>query len=95
LEPAKKTRLSQPGNAKELQQVLKDTGFEKAEKELVYNIQTKHTARGLQKKVTGENARYRTFIKPVKSPDAVTTIKVLVVKEDNDQVLGWRVYESR
>jgi hypothetical protein len=48
----------------------------------------------LQKKLSGQNARFRTFIKPHKSDD-IFDIKVLVVKEDKDQILGWRVYESR
>lgn len=95
LEPAKKqTRVSKPGNPKQLNELLKSTSFDKAEKELVYNIQTKRTARGTQKKLTGENARYRTFIKPNQNKNLVN-IKVLVVKEDQEQVLGWRIYESR
>ncbi len=96
IEPSKKQtrRPSVRSNNKEIKEILKNTSFEDAEKELVYSIQTNHTGKGLQKKVTGENARYRTFIKPNDS-DEVVNIKVLVVKEDQEQVLGWRVYESR
>jgi hypothetical protein len=96
MEPAKKqARISKPGNEKQLNEILKTTNFQKAAKELVYSIQTKRTAPGAQKKLTGEDARYRTFIKPGTDKQAANNIKVLVVKEDKEQVLGWRVYESR
>ena len=96
IEPSKRQtrRPSVRGNDKEVKTILKNTDFEDAEKELVYSIQTKRTAKGLQKKLTGENARFRTFIKP-SATEAVVNIKVLVVKEDQEQVLGWRLYESR
>ena len=62
---------------------------------MLYSILSKHSAKGKQKKVTGETARYRAYIKPDGAQDNIKTIKVLVVKEDNDQLLGWRMYESR
>jgi hypothetical protein len=96
IEPSKKQtrKLSVRGNNKEVKALLKETNMEDAEKELVYNIQSKHSGKGTQKMITGENARYRTFIKEG-VPDDIINIKVLVVKEDAEQVLGWRVYESR
>lgn len=94
MEPAKKSRISKPGNQKQVNEILKATNFHNADKELLYNIQTKRSGAGLQKKLTGEDARYRTFIKPG-TKDTINNIKVLVIKEDKEQVLGWRVYESR
>lgn len=95
LEPSKKqTRQSKPGNARQLKQLLKDASFDDAETMLVYSILSKHTGRGNQKKITGETARYRAYIKPGEEEN-IKNIRVLVVKEDNDQLLGWRTYESR
>ena len=65
------------------------------EKELVYEVKTKSTAGdGLQKSLAAQDARFRTFIKHNKK-DNVYTIRVLVVKENKEQLLGWRVYVSR
>lgn len=90
----KKTKPA-PADKKKLSQILRATNFEKATKEQVYDLPSKGPKPvGLQKKLTGENARFRTFIKPLKKNNIHLT-KVLVVKEDNTQVLGWKVYESR
>ncbi|MES2645263.1 MAG: C25 family cysteine peptidase [Bacteroidota bacterium] len=96
IEPSKKQtkRQSARSDNKVFNALLKETSFENAGKELVYSIDTKHSGKGTQKMVTGENARYRTFIKEGQTEDIIN-IKVLVVKEDAEQVLGWRVYESR
>ena len=49
---------------------------------------------GMQKKLAGQDSRFRTFIK--EDGNAILhQIKVLVVKEDKEQILGYRVYESR
>ena len=94
--PSKKQRVvSKSGDPKGLKEIIKIANFEDAEKELLYAVQPKMKGlTGLQKKLSGQNARFRTFIKPNKS-DNVFDIKVLVVKEDKEQILGWRVYESR
>jgi hypothetical protein len=94
--PSKKQKVkSKPGDPKKLKEILKTSNFENAEKEFVYDVKPKGPGlTGLQKKLAGTNARFRTFIKPGNAVD-VFNIKVLVVKEDNQQVLGWRVYESR
>lgn len=95
MEPSRQQRRqSKPGNPKQLKQLLKDSNFEDAEKMLVYSILSRHSGRGKQKIITGETARYRAFIKP-KTTNKLKHLQVLVVKEDNQQLLGWRVYESR
>jgi hypothetical protein len=96
IEPSRQQRRqSKPGNPRELNKLLKDADFADADKMHVYSILSKYTGKGKQKKVTGETARYRAYIKPETSEDNFKSIKVLVVKEDNDQLLGWRTYESR
>jgi hypothetical protein len=96
IEPSRKQRRqSKPGNTKELNKLLKNADFADADIMHVYSILSKHTGKGKQKKITGETARYRAYIKPGTSEDNIKSIKVLVVKEDNDQLLGWRTYESR
>ncbi len=98
LEPSRRQRRqSKPGDTKRLKQLLKDSSFDDAETEHVYSILSKRNGKGSQKLVTGENARYRAFIKSgVDNQETnIQKISVLVVKEDNEQLLGWRTYESR
>ena len=49
---------------------------------------------GMQKAISGGTARFRTFTKP-NAHQHLFDIKVLVIKENDEQVLGYRVYESR
>ena len=94
--PSKKQkRITKSSDQKQLNDILKTTNFEKAEKEIVYEVKPMLKGiTGLQKKMAGETARFRTFIKP-DSRDGLYHHQVLVVKEDKEQILGWRVYESR
>lgn len=95
--PASKKRKSVTAskNKKEINQILKNTDFTDAVKELVYDVEVSSSiSTGIAKKLMGSNASFRTFIKPGKK-GATIDIEVLVVKENNDQVLGWRVYVSR
>lgn len=93
--PSKKMKANpRSGNVKEMNHILAQAGFEKTAKVHVYAVAPKPGASPLQKQLTGRNARFRTFIQPRKSA-GFFDVKVLVVKEEKDQILGWRVYESR
>lgn len=94
--PSKRQKVvPKSGNQKELNEIIKIANFQDADKELMYAIKPKMKGlSGLQKKLSGENARFRTFIKSEKNNKA-PRLKVLVVKENKEQVLGWRVYESK
>jgi hypothetical protein len=48
-----------------------------------------------KKSVIGGRMRYLTFEKSGNKPKGLTNIRVLVVKENAEQILGYRVYVSR
>ena len=78
-----------------MKEIIAATNFEDADKILMYTVKPKLKGlTGMQKKLAGQNSRFRTFIKGDGASN-FHQIKVLVVKEDKDQVLGYRVYESR
>lgn len=84
-----------PANTRQLNEILISTKFADTDRREVYLVQDKgKTSTGFAKKLTGEDTRFRTFIKPGKNK-FLSDIKVLVVKENKDQILGWRIYESR
>lgn len=94
--PAEKKRgQTKSVEASKVKEIRRSTNFTDVDKEFVYGISKKGMkGSGLQKKLTGENTQFRTFIKMGKNKN-VHNNRVLVIKEDKDQVLGWRVYESR
>lgn len=82
-------------NSRQLTEILTSTKFNNAEQESVYLVQAKgKITTGFAKKLAGEDTRFRTFIRSGKK-NSLTDIKVLVVKENKEQILGWRIYESR
>lgn len=100
----KKLRKSAPLKAKALvagnqtvgiDEILEKNGFARADKNAVYAV-TPKAAGGmglLQKKFGGKDVRFHTY---VQNPmDRLKKIRVLVVKENAAQILGWRVYESK
>lgn len=83
------------GNTRQLNKILTSTKFNDTDRRGIYMLQDKgKTSTGFAKKLTGEDTRFRTFIKPGKNK-FLSDIKVLVIKENKDQILGWRIYESR
>lgn len=95
ISPSEKTSSDQKSaNEAELESIMKKTNFGSDAKQAVYALKTNPHLNGLQKKITDEEIVFRTFTKEKKRPD-YNRFKVLVVKENKDQVLGWRVYESR
>jgi len=93
--PAKKVRIKRKSkHEKALNAVLKQTGFEDAQQETVFETGAAKAAKGEMKNFFGGNVRYRTYQKS-KKYDGIRNIKALVVKENDEQLLGWRVYFSR
>src|SRR5690606_32925349 len=94
--PSSKQRIvPKPSDAKRLKEIIQATNFTDADKILLYAVKPKMKGlTGMQKKLAGQDSRFRTFIK---RDDKVHlhNIKVLVIKEDKEQILGYRVYESR
>lgn len=80
---------------KKLAQVLKELNFTGAE-ERVYEVKPKTIGlSGMEKMLMGEKARYRTFVKQGPGKQQICDLRVLVVKENEDQLLGWRMYVSK
>lgn len=83
------------GNTRQLNKILISTKFNDTDRRGVYLVEDKDkTSTGFAKKLIGEDTRFRTFIKPGENK-FLSDIKVLVVKENKDQILGWRIYESK
>lgn len=79
-----------------VRQILEQTGFTKNVAEKVYETRyRKAPSAELRKGLQGGKMRYLTFEKSGKRPKGLTNIRVLVVKENDDQILGYRVYVSR
>ena len=81
-------------NQKELNKILTEMNFEDA-KQKVYEVKPKTAGMtGMEKMLMGEHARFRTFVKGG-SHKQICDLKVLVVKENKEQLLGWRMYVSK
>lgn len=87
-------------NKSEINKLLKQTHFTDADKKLLYTVEpskykAKATARS-GKTLVNTRTKFRTFIKEASRPeDKIKKINVLVVKETDEDVLGWRIYVSR
>lgn len=75
-------------------EILEKNGFSQQDKKAVYSVKPKATnIAGLQKKFGGKDVKFHAF---VQNPmEKIKRIRVLVVKENSQQILGWKVYESR
>ena len=87
-------------NREELAGIIRKTRFQNASQKGIYAVQANPALNGIQKNVTGNHIVFRTFIKQKQKYNfnrkhKYNRIKVLVVKENKNQILGWRVYESR
>ncbi len=81
---------------REVSKILKETGFSKAEKITVYESDMKKKHKGAQAKgIMQDKAVFRVYQKTEKKHDGIPNFTVLVVKENEKQLLGWRVYVSR
>ncbi len=94
----KQKTVTQSRNQKEINTLLKETGFSSYDKKGLYEANVKASSQSLmEKKLAPRTARFRTFVKDISTPGSVDfdNIKILVIKESGDQLLGWRVYERR
>lgn len=96
VETALTAKLKQPGNkAISIDQILAKNNFTKANKVAVYSVKPKVTDLiGLQKKFGGTKVKFHTYIQNPMGKK-LKNIRVLVVKENSAEILGWRVYESK
>ncbi|HRO48298.1 C25 family cysteine peptidase [Agriterribacter sp.] len=99
LAPSHKEKTVTPSaHQKDLNTLLKETGFTAYDKKGLYKASIKTGTQSIaEKKLAPRTARFRTFVKAISTPGSVgfNNIKVLVVKESSEQLLGWRIYERR
>jgi hypothetical protein len=80
---------------KQLNQILKKTNFSDKDKRAVYNVKSKNMTGVLQKKLGGMDVKFHTYQQEYNTGGKYFKYRVLVVKENSAQILGWRAYESR
>jgi hypothetical protein len=74
--------------------ILQKNNFQRSDKKAVYSVKPKtQDIMGLQKRFGGRNVKFHTYIQ--NPMERIKKIRVLVVKENSAQILGWKVYESR
>ncbi len=90
-----KARLLLPDNKTlSVDQILERNNFKKGDKNAVYSVKPKSAdMMGLQKKFGGKDVKFHTYIQ--NPMERLKKIRVLVVKENTAQILGWKVYESK
>ena len=92
--PSKLIKNAAARPSKSVKSIVASEKFDNAEQHL-YEVKPRTKGlTGMQKAISGGTARFRTFTKPNKNQH-LFDIKVLVIKENDEQVLGYRVYESR
>ena len=94
--PCKKVVTKEmPVPSKDLKQLLKQVEFTGKERQNIYSIGSgKKSSNTKAFHLMGGEVRYRAFTKTHKGPSP-TGYKVLVVKETEAQVLGWKIYCSK
>ena len=93
--PAKLIKNVSSRSSKAVKDIVSHEKFDNATVKSIYEAKSKSRGlSGMEKAVSGGTARFRTFVKP-STHQTLTNIKVLVIKENDEQVLGYRVYESR
>jgi len=80
---------------KQLAQILKKTNFTEKDKKAVYNVKAKKVDGQIQKKFGAMNVKFHTYQQEYNTSGKYFRYRVLVVKENAAQILGWRAYESR
>jgi Peptidase family C25 len=96
----KQATVTPSKNAAEINSLLKQTHFTNADRKGLYKVESssykaKAVSRG-GKALVNTPAKFRTFIKETSQPaDKIKNIRILVVKETNEDVLGWKIYVSR
>ena len=92
--PIKVKMVQSTNEAMAVDEILRKNNFSREDKRAVYSVKPKATnLPGLQKKFGGKNVKFHTYIQ--NPMDRIKRIRILVVKENSEQILGWKVYESR
>lgn len=77
-----------------IDQILENNNFSRDDRKAVYTVKPKAAdVMGLQKKFGGKDVKFHAYIQ--NPMERLKRIRVLVVKENAAQILGWKVYESR
>jgi hypothetical protein len=88
-------------DTKQLSNILKKNKLVKADKKSVYRVASKgFDGSLLSKKLGAQGTKFHTFVRQNIYTDPTSNIqifshRVLVVKENNNQILGWRAYQSK
>ena len=94
ISPSVKTNANQvSANEEELNNILRKAKFDGANDKGVFAVKANKSLTGIEKKITDSHILFRTYIK--KKKNNRNDFQVLVVKENKDQILGWRMYESK
>ena len=80
---------------KQLTEILKKTNFTEGDKKAVYNVKAKKVNGAIQKKFGAMEVKFHTYQQEYNPGSKNFRYRVLVVKENSAQILGWRAYESR
>jgi hypothetical protein len=81
---------------RDVQAILQNTGFSVEEKKSVYKVTPqKMAAPGIQKKMAGTSVKFHTYVKERPQKEGRPKYQVLVIKESENQVLGYRTYYSK
>ena len=92
--PSEKVSKGTGGSSSELKVLLKKAKINrKVAREHLYKVPVKKSSTG-PKKLFQSPSKFRAFVKETKN-HGIPQFKVLVVKESNDSLLGWRLYLSR
>ena len=90
-----KARVQLAGNkTMSINEILENNHFVHADKKSVYSVTPKAPdAMGLQKRFGGKAVKFHTYIQSAE--ERLKNIRVLMVKENMTEILGWKVYESK
>ncbi len=96
----KQPRITVSKNEAAIKRLQKNTDFSKPDRKGLYKVEEqKYKAKAESrsgKALIKTGAKFRTFIKESSSPgDKITKIRILVVKETDADLLGWKIYVSR
>jgi len=86
---------------KSLKKIFKKTNIHSKDKISVHKINSRQViGSGIGRRMDGKSTMFHTYVKDIEYTHPLQKIKmqrqhVLVVKENDDQILGWRVYESK
>lgn len=96
----KMPRVTTSKNDNKIRHLLKSTDFTNPDRKGLYKVQEEqYKAKAMSrsgKALVQTEAKFRTFIKEASAPgDKIKRIRILIVKETDADLLGWKIYVSR